>query len=568
MSSKGRRNFKRYLKVSGVDLKLGSKSHKAKMINYSVGGVGAVVDKSAQITKGDMIDLSIEEPEIKTVGEVVWSANDKSGKRIGIKNIGKLKGRLKDFRLSDTLIGLQRSQMTGILTVESSNIFKKIYMKNGDMVFSALNQDVDRLGDVLLREGKITPEQFEYSAGELKRSKERQGALLVKLGYITAKDLFNAARHQVEEIILSLFTMENGGFVFEEMPLPAEEVITLRLSAATLIYYGIKRIENVDVISSESFSPDSVLSFSSDPLTLFQDIRLDDPGRRIISFVDGETSMKDLISLTQLDNTEALKTIYALLNIEMLKIKEEDKPFVEIPKTVIDEMVEEKIKGKEELRIDTQIKDMIENTHKGRERLGYYGILGVKDYAPTDEIKAAYYKAAKKFHPDMHFHHADDSLKAKLSDIFSYVYEAYATLSNPEKRKEYDKLITCKPARLTSNQDEARALFEEGKAELRKKKDPEAELLFGQATYFDSTISEYHYYYGLTLMRQNKLKEAERAIGRALKLAPHNADYFAELGFVYLKLEFPARARAFFEKALKVSPHHARASAGLTRIKQ
>jgi hypothetical protein len=97
-----------------------------------------------------------------STGGVVWSKRGKLKVKIGIENIGHMKGRLKDFRLADTLIGLQRSQKTGILTVESGNIVKKIYIKNGDMIFSASNQEEDRLGDVLLKEGRITLEQYNH----------------------------------------------------------------------------------------------------------------------------------------------------------------------------------------------------------------------------------------------------------------------------------------------------------------------------------------------------------------------------------------------------------------------
>jgi len=167
----------------------------------------------------------------------------------------------------------------------------------------------------------------------------------------------------------------------------------------------------------------------------------------------------------------------------------------------------------------------------------------------------------------MHFRLADDLLKYKLNDIFTYIYVAYETLSNPQKREEYDKSITLKPAKLLSNQDKAKELFEEGKIHLRESSFQNAERLFGQAVYYDSTIAEYQYYYGLILMKINKFHHAEKAISRALQLEPCNADYLAELGFVYLSLGLPVRAGAFFEKAIKILPAHVRASKGMAKIK-
>ncbi len=559
---KDKRHFKRYPKVSDFELRINNNSLKARMLDYSLNGVGAVVKDTLPIRKGDLIDLTVKEPDIKAGGEIVWTNPDKSGLRMGLKVIGRMKGLIKDFRPADILIGLQRTCKTGILRVESGDIVKRVYIKNGDMIFSASNQDEDRLGDLLLREGRITQEQFDHSVRELKRTKQRQGAVLVRLGYLKPHELVTVVSHHAEEIILSLFGLESGSFVFEETPLPTEEVITLKLSAANLIYYGVKRINNLQLIEGELPSADDILSFSPDPLDLFQDIRLDESGKMITSCVNGKTSIKEIISITQLDEAEALKTICALLSVRMIEIKRKEEPAVEMPEEIIEEIVRERT----EAEINPQLRDMIEDMHSRHEGLGYYGILGVKEYATTAEIKSAYYKAAKKFHPDMHFHLKDDSLKDKLSDIFSYVYAAYATLSNPQKRKDYDKLITLKPARLTANQDKAKALFEEGKLEFRRNKFQDAELLFGQAIYFDGTIGGYHYYYGKALMKQNKFKDAEKAIARALKGEPHNADYLAELGFVFLKLGLPTRAKALFEKALKISPGHAGASEGIAAI--
>jgi len=62
----------------------------------------------------------------------------------------------------------------------------------------------------------------------------------------------------------------------------------------------------------------------------------------------------------------------------------------------------------------------------------YYKILGVKKDASEGEIKKAYRKLAMKYHPD----HTKGDKSAE--DKFKKISEAYAVLSNKEKRKEYD----------------------------------------------------------------------------------------------------------------------------------
>ncbi len=66
------------------------------------------------------------------------------------------------------------------------------------------------------------------------------------------------------------------------------------------------------------------------------------------------------------------------------------------------------------------------------EKINYYDVLGVKRGASQDEIKSAYRKLAKKYHPD--FHPGD----AAAAEKFKQINEANETLSDENKRKQYD----------------------------------------------------------------------------------------------------------------------------------
>ena len=63
----------------------------------------------------------------------------------------------------------------------------------------------------------------------------------------------------------------------------------------------------------------------------------------------------------------------------------------------------------------------------------YYGVLGVEPSAGDAEIKTAYRRLARKFHPDV-------SKEAGAEDKFKAVNEAYEALRDPEKRKAYDQV--------------------------------------------------------------------------------------------------------------------------------
>ena len=64
----------------------------------------------------------------------------------------------------------------------------------------------------------------------------------------------------------------------------------------------------------------------------------------------------------------------------------------------------------------------------------YYGVLGVSKTATAEEIRSAFRKKAREFHPDV----AKD--KVKGAEKFKEVNEAYEVLSDPAKRAKYDQM--------------------------------------------------------------------------------------------------------------------------------
>jgi molecular chaperone DnaJ len=95
----------------------------------------------------------------------------------------------------------------------------------------------------------------------------------------------------------------------------------------------------------------------------------------------------------------------------------------------------------------------------------YYGILGLKGEASEDEIKKAYRRIAKKYHPDSN----PGDLRADKK--FKEAAEAYAVLGDKKKRKEYDEK-RASVRKSVSNRDVSSMPMREEKINKKTKANP------------------------------------------------------------------------------------------------
>ena len=228
---------------------------------------------------------------------------------------GGLKGPIADLPVPDILQHLRLSRSTGILTLVSGGARKALYVKDGRVVFAASNLPNDRLGELLLREGKITVEEYESSIKAITKGK-RQGKVLVEMGALSPKDLWEGVQFQVREIVYGVFQWDEGQFHFEESTLPEKERITVELDVQDLILNGIRRVDASGRLQSRYPEMDSVLErLGTEPSSL-------EPYEvHVLRLVDGERSVLDICRESEIGDNETLKLLYAALSTGLCRVK-------------------------------------------------------------------------------------------------------------------------------------------------------------------------------------------------------------------------------------------------------
>jgi len=478
-----------------------------------------------------------------------------------------LKGNIREFSIPRILLYLNRNRKTGTLIITTSTYTKKVYMDTGDAIFASSTCEEDRLGEMLVKAKKITIQQFEESVELLKLKKKRQGAILVELGYLTPKDLFWGVKYQVKEIIYSLFTLDYAKYEFIEGDLPQNEVITLKMSMGNLLYEGIKKMNNLKLIMNE-MDINSILKLSTDPVSLFQDIELDDQDKKMLFRIDGRKTVKELADSSPNGSFEALKTLYALWSTGTLEEKEDVPEKTEVPLEDILKPVPE-----EEEEFIKKVNEVYSNL----DSLTAEELLEVDNNSGAETIKKNYYRLLKEFHPDRYFASADLSVKDKLIAIFEAIKMSYTLLKegslipeSPDTLKtayekeggeELEKEEEIKEVDLTKNPED---YFRLGVEDFKKGNYMEAIESFKLSTELDPYKARYWSHLSLSLTKVPKgLKDAEDALLQAIKLEPDNAELYVNLGQIYLKSGMKNEAYNQFLKALELNPENIKAQKGM-----
>ncbi len=428
-----RRDFERHSGRSACEIRIDGAVYNGFVVDSS-DGLGVVVENAPLFKKGNLADIRTSSDAREIRAKVAWAREAGGNIRVGFERVGNLKGNLKNYKLPDLLIGIQRGTKTGVLEIVSESVVRQVYIRNGDMVFAESSFEDDRLGEMLLREGRITVRQFNEASKRLVETGDKLGRILVEMSCMTPHELYQAVQRQVNEIILSLFTLEEGAFEFREGSPHADNLITLIISAANIIYRGIKRIESFVYVKQMCPSPEDVLDVSQHPMNIFQSITLEHTDMEILSLINGKHHLKDILTLSPITDFETLKTIASFFRIGIVTTKEKgEAPSMVSAGDVIEEKADE---------APAEFLGKVEELYDQCESSEYYLFLGVDAQASADEIQKAYYNISKQYHPDRHFDFPEHDIKGKLIRISAYVTEAHTMLSDPARRERYDRELS------------------------------------------------------------------------------------------------------------------------------
>jgi Domain of unknown function (DUF4388) len=222
-----------------------------------------------------------------------------------------LRGSLEQVSLPEIVRPLVQAKKTGLLRVVRGKIVKTVYLSEGRLIFATSSDPDDRLGEMLLRRGRISYRALDESVRALYAGK-RQGTILVESGEIRSRDLIDGVTEQVQEIIYGLFHWDEGQFEFVEGDLPSREVIVLRMSTGDLLREGIRRVERWSRIRRGVGELSQRYALSGDSASLLPGLSLESEEVSLVATLDGITPLEEICRSSRLPDFVVCRTVWGL----------------------------------------------------------------------------------------------------------------------------------------------------------------------------------------------------------------------------------------------------------------
>lgn len=492
--------------------------------------------------------------------------------------------------LPEQLRRIYTGRLCGLLHFAHGQERITVRFVNGHVVSGLSSLPEGRLGETMVRSGLLRQADLDRALPVVSRERKRLGVVLRDMGLLDKDHLEEAVGLHVRELLFRAFSWSGAGYDFEEgdgAP-PPEEDLTLRLSTGELILEAVRRIPDLGPVRAALGNLDCVLMPSSDPLLRFQRVALSPADGYVLSRVDGTLSAREILAIAPLQPEQVERSLLGLLCTGMVEPMSIAHPAPLDPS-------------------EESLRRAILEAYEGLPDRNHFQALGVEPTTPPAEVKVAYLRLVKQFHPDVHHRHGMADLTDKIDAVFMRICRAYEVLRSPESRARYEASLRPSAPRpalrpvpkpqpaepmavSVATADVSRPVPAPPPAPARPARPErvrpeqvlaEAEALLAQAQLAEAMsllevvinkaegeikqlarfrLAEAH------LRQPNGAREAEAQLRALVREDPRNAEAVFTLGTLYKKQGLASRASAMFERVLQVKPQHKAAQAELAAL--
>ncbi len=217
------------------------------------------------------------------------------------------------------LMELWRGRETGLVRCKSSLDNRVVYVAQGRPIFARSERNADRLDQLLVRAGTITPEQAARSLElQARAPQKRVGQILIEMGAIQLEQLHATVKLQVQNHILSLFTWAEGEYRFEPGALPTQEAITLDWDTPGAVLQGLRGLP-LNYIKPLAPPKDAIVERNQDDAIL-RELQLNSAEQKLLALLVGRHPMEQLLALDFISHEALIRGLVTFAALGLLVV--------------------------------------------------------------------------------------------------------------------------------------------------------------------------------------------------------------------------------------------------------
>ncbi len=225
-----------------------------------------------------------------------------------------LSGNLKTVSFSDILQLLSTGKKSGLLEIQTTSRQKEVHFREGSIIFaSSVNATEDLLGNMLLSRGKISKRDLDRAITLHKQTGRQLGTTLVDMNIFDKEEIAECLRLQIEEIVYNLFSWPEGDFIFHEGKQPKSAPFLVEMNTMSVVMEGTRRIDEWMEIQKVLPPDDVVLAVVKSPKINSEEIRLSLDEYKLLTYINGERTLPELISVSPMGEFVTYRAIYRLI---------------------------------------------------------------------------------------------------------------------------------------------------------------------------------------------------------------------------------------------------------------
>lgn len=252
-----------------------------------------------------------------------------------------IEGPLRELSLEDVLQLLEMARKTGVLTLRSELLRDRaeVHFEDGVIVFAHRQRSTHRLGQQLLRAGRITERELERAL-EVQRQDpdQRLGGVLLELGSVERETLESQLRFQLEETMYDLMGWTEGRFRFDEDAELARVPVAIAVRVESLLMEGARRIDEWTRLEPKVPNAEVVPVLAPDDEAGSGTLDLRPEEWEVLAEIDGERELREIAALLGRSSFDVAKIVYGLVNTGVVEVQDEPQ---RLPETAIDSAVDE-----------------------------------------------------------------------------------------------------------------------------------------------------------------------------------------------------------------------------------